>query len=96
LAILLTSGAVSGYHVRVFRDDHLLTPTSHGRRRIVIAGPADARLDSALRAIPHLDVEWTTTTEGTWPVDDVVAAIRDSRDELVVVLGRSGVTIARI
>jgi hypothetical protein len=96
LAILLTSGAVSGYHVRVFRDDHLLTPTSHGRRRIVIAGPADARLDSALRAIPHLDVEWTTTTEGTWPVDDVVAAIRDSRDDLVVVLGRSGVTIARI
>ena len=96
LAILLTSGAVGGYHFAVFRNEHAAGVGVRKHRHIVIAGPADAALDTALRAIPALDIEWTTTTEGTWPVDDVVAAINDSRDDLVVVLGRSGVTIARI
>ena len=96
LAILLTSGAAGGYHFTVFRSEHALAPGGDKRRRIVIAGPADSALDTALRGIPGLDIEWTTTSEGTWPVDDVIATIAKSRDDLVVVLGRSGVTIARI
>jgi hypothetical protein len=86
LAILLTSGIAGGYHFTVFRNEHALVPGADKRRRIVIAGPADS----------GLDIEWTTTSEGAWPVDDVIATITKSRDDLVVVLGRSGVTIARI
>jgi hypothetical protein len=96
LAILLTSGIAGGYHFTVFRNEHALVPGADKRRRIVIAGPADSALDTALRGIPGLDIEWTTTSEGAWPVDDVIATITKSRDDLVVVLGRSGVTIARI
>ena len=96
LAILLTSGAAGSYHFTVFRSEHALAPGGDKRRRIVIAGPADSALDTALRGIPGLDIEWTTTSEGVWPVDDVIATIAKSREDLVVVLGRSGVTIARI
>ena len=96
LAILVTSGVAGGYHFTVFRNEHALAPGADKRRRIVIAGPADASLDTALRGIPGLDIEWTTTSEGVWPVDDVIATIAKSREDLVVVLGRSGVTIARI
>lgn len=96
LAILLTSGAVAGYHLSVFRAEHVGGSSPRRRRRIVIAGPADAALDSALRALPDLDIEWTTTNEGTWPVDEVITALNDSRDDLVVVLTRTGPVIARL
>jgi hypothetical protein len=96
LAMLLTSGAVAGYHFTVFRAEHVGGTGPRRRRRIVIAGPANAALDSALRLLPDLDIDWTTTTEGVWPVDDVIAQIKESRDDLVVVLTRNGPTIARL
>jgi hypothetical protein len=96
LAMLLTSGAVAGYHFTVFRAEHVGGTGPRRRRRIVIAGPANAALDSALRLLPDLDIDWTTTNDGVWPVDDVIAQIKDSRDDLVVVLSRSGVSIGRL
>jgi hypothetical protein len=96
LAMLLTSGAVAGYHFTVFRAEHAGGTSPRRRRRIVVAGPANAALDSALRLLPDLDIDWTTTNDGVWPVDDVIAQIKDSRDDLVVVLSRSGVSIGRL
>ncbi len=96
LAMLLTSGAVAGYHFTVFRAEHVGGTGPRRRRRIVIAGPANAALDSALRLLPDLDIDWTTTNDGVWPVDDVIAQIKDSRDDLVIVLTRNGPTIARL
>ena len=104
LATVLTSGVVAGYHVSVFRSEHTahyfstppLPPAIHGNhRRIVIAGPSDAALESALLAIPGTEVEWMLGSRGDWPIDDTVARVQRSEGDIVLILTPSGVKIGR-
>ena len=104
LATLLTSGVVAGYHIAVFRGEHTATyfatatppavVRSHSRR-IMIAGPSDAALESALCAIPGVEVEWVSGSGGDWPIDDTVAQVQRTEGDLVLVLTPRGVKVGR-
>lgn len=105
LATLFTSGVVAGYHISVFRGEHTSTYFSSATvlpevdkryRRVVIAGPSDAALESALRSIPGIEVEWARDSSGDWPIDDIVARVQRAEGDLVVVLTPRGVKFARI
>jgi hypothetical protein len=101
LAILITSGSVAAYHVSVFRGTVLRT--GHAaiaeRRRVVVAGPMNAALDTALRSTPELDVEWVVGGQGDWPVDGVVERVQRvtrAGNDVVVVLTPTGVEVGRL
>lgn len=116
LAILLTSGVVAGYHVRIFRSEHtggmmsapwsaplsaarpvpsVSLPVQRPRRRIVVAGPSDAALESALQAIPGVDIEWVTGPNGDWPIDETVGRVAQTHGDVVLVLTPSGVKVGQ-
>jgi hypothetical protein len=98
---LLTAGGVAGYHVSVFRGSVLRSgPAAVAqRRRVVVAGPMNAVLDTALRSTNDLDVEWVAGGKGEWPVDGVVERVQRvtrAGNDAVVVLTSTGVEVGRL
>ncbi|HEX7805403.1 MAG TPA: DUF5671 domain-containing protein [Cellulomonas sp.] len=92
VAILLATGAISGYHWAVYRDDRSRLPAPLprvGARYVLLVGAPDPALVGAVehRTGAHVDL-WTRADglAGPWVVDDVVAAVQGSATPAVTVL----------
>lgn len=96
LAILATCGAVGTYHLVVYRNEHSASPPVVKRRRILVAGPRDDELQSALASMSGLDVEWIMDGHGSWPTEEVKERVSRSSDDMVLVLSESGLVTRRL
>ena len=94
VAILVTTGAISGYHWSVYRQDRPRAPAvvaPHEPRYVLLIGAADgqARMEVARRTGAQVDL-WVRADglAAPWVVDDVVEAIAGSHaDALTVIAG---------
>lgn len=92
VAILLATGAISGYHWVVFREDRAHAPAPEpprGPRYVLLVGPADGALAEAVarRTGARVDL-WVRDDGGAppWAVEDVMAAVGGTPSEAVAVL----------
>jgi hypothetical protein len=93
LAVLLTSGAVSLYHLSCFRSEHEIRVASSpeiARRRVVLVGPFDASIDQFVRERGESQVEWIATQSGTWSEAELSAILTEHEGDVVVSLSLSG------
>jgi len=97
VAILLATGAISGYHWAVYRDDRSRLPAASaggGPRYVLLVGAPDAAVGRAVEHRTGARVEVWVRTDGLaapWVLDDVVAAVRGSEaDAVTVVAGPAG------
>ncbi|WP_407342677.1 DUF5671 domain-containing protein [Pengzhenrongella phosphoraccumulans] len=97
VAILLATGAISGYHWTVYRDDRARLPAPEARRGpryIVLIGAPDDDLRRAVERVTGARVDLWVRADGLaprWVVDDVVAAVRAcATDAVTVVAGPAG------
>lgn len=100
VAILLATGAISGYHWTVYRDDRARLPVPAARRGpnfILLVGAPD---DGVRRAVEHLTgarVDLWVRSDGLatrWLVDDVVTAARAcGTDAVTVIAGPTGLQV---
>jgi hypothetical protein len=97
VAILLATGAISGYHWSVYRDDRSRLPVKvprHGPRYVLLVGAPDDKIGAAVERITGARVDQWVRADGQarpWAVDDVVAAVNQSgADAVAVVAGPAG------
>jgi len=97
LAILLATGAISGYHWVVFRHDRSQLPVTaprHGPRYVLLVGAPDGIVRGAVERLTGARVDLWVRTDGLagpWAVDDVVAAVNQAgADAVAVVAGPAG------
>jgi len=97
VAILLATGAISGYHWAVYRDDRkrLPAPTPRfGPRYVLLVGAPDPVVSGAVEHLTGARVDLWVRADGLacpWVVDDVVAAVQGSPSPAVtVVAGPAG------
>jgi hypothetical protein len=97
VAILLATGAISGYHWAVYRDDRSRLPVTaphHGPGYVLLVGARDGIVGEAVERLTGARVELWVRADGLarpWAVDDVVAAVNQSgADALAVVAGSTG------
>lgn len=93
LALLVTTGAVSGCHWLIYRKDRAAAPDEvrRGPREVLLVGPADDDLAVAVRHATGARVEFWVRADGTWVTEDVLAAVADVPGEVVaVVAGAAG------
>jgi hypothetical protein len=97
VAILFASGAISGYHWVVYRDDRSRLPATaprRGPRYVLLVGAPDGLVGGAVERLTGAQVDvWVRADglAGPWAVDDVVAAVNQSgADAVAVVAGAAG------
>jgi hypothetical protein len=97
VGILLATGAVSGYHWAVYRDDRSRLPAAeprHGPRYVLLVGAPDGGVGGAVQRLTGARVDvWVRADglAGPWAVDDVVTAVNGSgADAVAVVAGPAG------
>ena len=92
VAILLATGAVSGYHWTIYRDDRSRLPAPAARRGprfILLIGAPDDAVRRVVERLTGARVDLWVRTDGLavpWVVDDVVAAVRASEADAVTVV----------
>lgn len=92
VAILLATGAISGYHWAVYRDDRSRLPAKdarHGPNYVLLIGPGDSTIMGTIERLTGARVDLWTRADGLaepWVVDDVVAAVSESAAQAVVVV----------
>ncbi|HET8988038.1 MAG TPA: DUF5671 domain-containing protein [Humibacillus sp.] len=96
LGILLSTGAIAGYHGAVYRAGRGLAPRGdHGPRYVLLVGPADPEIAHAVAHQTGGRVQaWTAQDGGaSWTVDEVMAALGSSPEatEVLVLSDTSGV-----
>ncbi len=97
VAILLATGAISGYHWAVYRDDRTRLPVPeprHGPAYVLLVGAPDGVVTGAVERLTGARVDLWVRADGLavpWAVDDVVDAVnRSGADALAVVAGPTG------
>ena len=93
LALLVTSGAVSGFHWLVYRRDRAVAPVeaAKGLREVLLVGPADDDLAEAVHRATGARVELWARSGGAWVTDEVLAALAATPGEvLAVIAGPAG------
>jgi len=97
VAILLATGAISGYHWLVYRHDQSQLPVAapqHGPRYVLLVGAPDGVVCGAVERLTGARVDLWVRADGLagpWAVDDVVAAVSQSgADAVAVVAGPAG------
>lgn len=97
VAILLATGAISGYHWAVYRNDRSRLPVKapqHGPRYVLLVGAPDGGAGASVERLTGARVDLWLRADGLagpWAVDDVVAAVNQSGAEAVaVVAGPAG------
>ncbi len=97
VAILLATGAISGYHWVVYRDDRSRLPVTapqHGPQYVLLVGAPDGIVGGAVERLTGARVDLWVRADGLagpWAVDDVVAAVNQSgADAVAVVAGPAG------
>ncbi len=97
VAILLATGAISGYHWAVYRDDRSHTPEAtprHGPSYVLLVGAPDRGVGGEVERLTGARVDLWVRADGLagpWAVDDVVAAVNQcGADAVAVVAGPAG------
>jgi hypothetical protein len=96
IGVLITSGAVAGYHLAVYRADREQAPTAlepRGPRFVLLVGPVDPHLVRSVARRTHGRVlAWSRADDGTatWSVEGVMAALEETTDDEVIVLAEPG------
>lgn len=96
LGVLAATGAVAGYHLAVYRSDRERAPAQSGAagpRHVVLVGPRDPAIASALAHRTHARVQlWARTDEpeASWSVDAVADALAGASSDEVVVVSEAG------
>jgi len=97
VAILLATGAISGYHWLVYRHDRSQLPVAapqHGPRYVLLVGAPDGIVCGAVERLTGARVDLWVRADGLagpWAVDDVVAAVSQSgADAVAVIAGQAG------
>lgn len=101
LAILLTTGAIAGYHWFIYRSEReLMTVGVRGPRFVLLVGPRDVDLVRAISQLTGGRVQsWVRKDDQTssWGQDEVLRTLEESKDEAVILLADSrGVTLIPI
>jgi hypothetical protein len=93
LSILITTGAVAGYHWLVYRNERAVTAAGiHGPRFVVMVGPKDAALKLAVSQLTGSRVQfWERKDDknAVWNVDEVLDAIGSSSEGALIVIADS-------
>jgi hypothetical protein len=93
LSILVTTGAVAGYHWLVYRNERALTAARiRGPRFIVMVGPKDPALKLAVSQITGSPVQFwerKDDKEAEWNIDEVLDAIGSSPDGSLILIADS-------
>lgn len=93
LAILITTGAIAGYHWLIYRSEReLMAIATRGPRFVLLVGPRDAELAYAVSRFTRGRVQSWTRKDGpieTWARDDVMRALEESTDDAVILLADS-------
>jgi hypothetical protein len=97
VAILITTGAISGYHWAVYRHDRRRLPDRnprHGPSYVLLIGAPDSAVGGAVERLTGARVDLWMRADGQaspWAVDDVVAVVNQSGAEAVaIVAGPAG------
>jgi len=97
VAILLATGAISGYHWVVYRHDRSQVPVTapqHAPRYVLLVGAPDGLVRGAVERLTGARVDLWVRADGLagpWALDDVVAAVSQSQaDAVAVVSGPAG------
>ena len=96
IGILLSTGAIAGYHGAVYRAGRRILPrAAHGPDYVLLVGPPDPEIAHAVAHETGGRVQaWTAEDGGSpWTVDEVMAALGASpaADEVLVLSDASGV-----
>ncbi len=90
LSILITTGAVAGYHWLVYRNERALTTAEfRGPRFVVLVGPHDPELKLALSQLTGGRVRsWERRDDisAAWNQADVLGAVGSSTEESLIVI----------
>lgn len=93
LAILITTGAIAGYHWLIYRSEReLMAVAVHGPRFVLLVGSKDPELVRAISQYTGGRVQsWTRMDEEavTWVHDDVMDGLAASKDDAVILLADS-------
>ena len=97
IGILLSTGAIAGYHGAVYRSGRALTVHAgpHGPRYVLLVGPADPEIAHVVAHETGGRVQaWATETGGApWSIEDVMTALdtNPTAPEVLVLSDPSGV-----
>lgn len=89
IAILITNGAIAGYHWSIYRYERNVPVHGWGKgRKIVLVGPEDGEVVRSLRSRIGGEIELLplAASDGKWDVDDLVALIESSDGESLLVM----------
>jgi hypothetical protein len=92
IGILLSTGAIAGYHWAVYQSGRAAMPApAHGPRYVLLVGPSDPEIAKAVSHATGGRVQaWSTDDGGApWSVDDVMAALASTPDDEILVLSDS-------
>lgn len=91
LALLVTTGAVSGCHWLVFRHDRTVAPheAARGPREVLLVGPADDDLAEAVHRATGARVELWIRSGDPWAVEEVLEAVAGVPGAVVAVIAGS-------
>jgi hypothetical protein len=93
LATLLTSGAITLYHLGVYRTDHAAREVAEPHtppRRVVLIGPHDAAVEQLVLSLGPVSVEWITTVGDTWAIDQLREILLAQQGDIAITLTPSG------
>ena len=93
LSILITTGAIAGYHWLVYRNERELTATGlRGPRLVLMVGPKDPELKRAISQLSGGRVQfWERKDEknAVWNRDEVLMAVGSSTEDALIVIADS-------
>jgi hypothetical protein len=98
LSILITTGAIAGYHWLVYRSERdLMVIGAQGPRLVILVGPKDGELAQTISKLTGGRVQsWTRKDDqvGTWSEEEVVHALEQSKDEaMILIAGAKGMQV---
>ncbi len=93
VAVLVTTGAIAGYHWLIYRSEReLISSGLLGPRFVILVGPRDTELSRAVSKLTGGRVQfWARNDEqaGTWVRDQVMDALKKSGDDAIMLIADS-------
>jgi hypothetical protein len=97
LGMLVAAGTISGYHWLIYRVDRRLTPAApvrRGPRQVLLVGPGDDALATAVRRATGARVEAWVADGPPWDVNAVLALLDGAtHEQVLVVSGTAGTQV---
>lgn len=93
VAILITTGAIAGYHWMIYRSEReLMSVGIVGPRLVILVGPKDAELSRVVSKLTGGRVQfWARKDDqvGTWVQGEVINALKESEDDAIILIADS-------